>query len=69
MTAEQKDELVAALQHERKTYEVRIAAVQVGKQDPLGADKLESRIEQVDAEIARLSGAPVAKKQAAKAAA
>jgi uncharacterized small protein (DUF1192 family) len=53
-TEERVDAYVDALEWERKGYEARLAAVGKNRDERLDADQLQDRIDQVDAEIARV---------------
>lgn len=51
----QREAHIAALEHEREGYEFRLKAAKADKDD-VASSKLESRVDQVDAELARING-------------
>lgn len=53
---EQRDAYVAGLEHERSGYEARLERAKRNRQEYLTAEELADRINQVDDEIARVSG-------------
>jgi hypothetical protein len=56
---EQRDGYLDGLAHEKEGYEARLAVAQEGLPERLDEAQLQSRIDQVDAEIKRVQGVKV----------